>query len=62
MVRFSRKTFVILKLKVFKVLRTNSASMKWPFLGGFGPLLSQIWFTVAQIFVRGSNIANQNIA
>ena len=31
-------TFVTAKLKVFKVLRTDSASMKWPFLGGFRAL------------------------
>ena len=32
---FIGMTFDVVKLKIFKVLRTNSTSMKWPFLGGF---------------------------
>ena len=37
-----RKAFVVVKLKVFKVLRTNSASMKGPFWEDFRSLLPQI--------------------
>ena len=29
--------FLFLKLEIFKVLRTNSTSMKWPFLCFFVP-------------------------
>ena len=35
---FMRIAFLVVKLKVFKVLRTDSASMKRAFLGGFGAL------------------------
>ena len=38
MARFISITIPVVKIKIFKVLRTNSASMKWPFLGFFlGP-------------------------
>ena len=30
-----RIVVVVVKLKVFKALRTDSASMKWSYLGGF---------------------------
>ena len=32
---FSSIIFVVVKLKFLKVFRTDSASMKWPFLGSF---------------------------
>ena len=34
-VSFISIAFVVAKLKFFKVLRTDSASTKWPFLGTF---------------------------
>ena len=37
---------------MFKVLYIDSASLKWPFLGSFGPLLPQIWSEFAEIFTK----------
>ena len=45
---------MLVKLKVLKVLRIDSASMKLPLFGFFGPLLSQILFALAEILTRGS--------
>ena len=45
---------MLVKLKVLKVLRIDSASMKLPLFGIFGPLLSQILFALAEILTRGS--------
>ena len=39
---------VVFKLKIFKVLRIDSASMNSPFWGNFGPLLPQIWPSIAE--------------
>ena len=38
MVSFIKIAFVVVKLKFFKVLGTDSASMKWSFLGVFWAL------------------------
>ena len=48
-----RIAVVVVKLKVFKALRTDSPSLKWHFLGGFEPLLPHI-------LTRGSTLANKN--
>ena len=53
-VSFISIAFVVVKLKIFKVFRIDSASMKWPLLGGFGPLLPQILFNLAEILTRCS--------
>ena len=37
----------------------DSASMKWPFLGFFGPLLSQILLNLAGILTRGKSPIRQ---
>ena len=52
MVSFISIAFVVVKLKIFKLFRIDSAFMKWPLLGGFGPLLRQILFNVAEILTR----------
>ena len=49
---FIRIAFVIVKLIVFQVLRTNS---------DFGPLLAQIWSNIPEVLTtRGSTLANKN--
>ena len=44
------------KVKFFKVFRIDSASMKWPLFWGFGSLLPQILFDLAEILTRGKKI------
>ena len=50
---------VVVKLKVFKVLRIDSTSMNSSFWEDFGPLLSQIWPSIAEILTRDSNLAKK---
>ena len=59
-VSFISIAFVIFKLKVSKILRTDSASTKEPFLGGFWALTPQVWFNVTEILTRGSTLGNKN--
>ena len=53
--------FVVVKLKAFKVFRTDSASMEWPLLGGFRVLTPLIWSKFAKILTRDSTLASKNI-
>ena len=53
-VSFISIAFVVVKLKIFKVFRIDSAFMQWPFLRVFGPLLPQILFNLAEILTRCS--------
>ena len=66
-VSFISIAFMVVKLKIFKVFRIDLAFMKWPlFFGGggregvrgggrgFGPLLCQILFNLAEILTRHS--------
>ena len=48
------------QVKIFKVLHTYAASMKWPFMDFFGPLLPQIWPDFAEIFTRDSVLGDKN--
>ena len=54
--RFCQMKYVIkiylifVKLKIFKVFGTDSASMKWLLFGFFGPLHPKILFNLAEIF------------
>ena len=50
----------VVKLKIFKVLRTALASTKQHFLGGFWALTPPIWSNIAEILTRGSTLANKN--
>ena len=52
-VSFISITYVVLKLKIFKVFWINSASMQWFFLGVFGLLLPLMLFDLAEILTRG---------
>ena len=54
-----RIALVVVKLQVFKV--SDSASMKWHFLGGFWALTPQIWSDIAEILTRGSTLGNKKI-
>ena len=51
---------VVVKLKISNVLRTDSASTKWPFLGDFWVLTPPIWSNIAAILTRVSTLANKN--
>ena len=53
-VRFISVAFVVVKLKIFKVFRIDSAFIKWPLLKGFGPLLPQTLFNLAESLTRCS--------
>ena len=59
-VSFIRIAFVVVKLKIPKDLRTDSASTKQAFLGGFWALTFPIWSNIVEIFTRGSTVANKN--
>ena len=59
-VSFISIEFVIVKLKISKVLRTDLAATKLSFLGGFWVLTPPIWSNIADIFIRGSTLANKN--
>ena len=52
-VSFISITFVAVKLRIFKVCWTNSASMKWSFLGRVWALNPPIWLSLAEIFTGG---------
>ena len=52
-VSFISITYVVLKLKIFKVFWINSASMQWFFLSVFGLLLPLMLFDLAEILTRG---------
>ena len=53
--------FVVAKLYIFKVFRTDSASMKWPILVGFWAITPpQILLDFAEIFTRGSSQEDTN--
>ena len=51
---FINITFLVVKLKISKVFRTNSAFMKWPLLDFFRPLLLLIMSKFAESLLRGS--------
>ena len=51
-VSFISIAFAVVKLEIFKVFRIDSAFMKWPPLGGFGPLVPQMLFNFAKILTR----------
>ena len=51
---------MVVKLKISEVLRTDPASTKWHFLGGFWAFAPQIWFNIAKILTRVSTLANKN--
>ena len=53
-VSFISIAFVVVKLKVFKVFRIDSAFMKRPLFGDFGPVLPQILVNLAKILTRCS--------
>ena len=59
-VSFISIVFVVVKLKISNVLRTDSASTKWPFLGDFWVLTPPIWSNIAAILTRVSTLANKN--
>ena len=59
--KFHRYSICGCQVKNFKVLRTDSASMKWLFLGGYWTLTPQIWSNFVEIFTIGSNLANRNV-
>ena len=59
-VSFISTAFVAVKLKFFKVLHTYAASMKWPFMDFFGPLLPQIRPDFTEIFTRDSVLGDKN--
>ena len=59
-VSFISIAFVVVKLRISKVLRTNSTSTKQSFLGGFWALTLPIWSNIAEILTRGSALANKN--
>ena len=44
---------------IFKVLRSDLASTKWPFWEVFGPFLPQIWSRIAEIPTRGRALAKK---
>ena len=49
--------YAVAKLKIFedkKFFCIDSASIKWPFWGFFGPLLPQILFDLSETLTRGS--------
>ena len=52
--------FLIFKLYIFKVFCTNSASMKWPFLGRFWALTPQILPHFPKISTTRSIQGNKN--
>ena len=53
-VSFISIAYVVVKFKILKVFYIDSASMEWPFLGLFGPLLPEILFDPAETLTRGS--------
>ena len=57
---FISVAFVIVQLKISKVLRTNSASTKQPIIGGFWALTPPIWQNIVKILTRCSVLANKN--
>ena len=59
-VSFISIAFVVVKLKISNVLRTDSASTKWPFLGDFWVLTPPIWSNIAAILTIVSTLANKN--
>ena len=59
-VSFINIAFVVVKVKIFKVFRIDSAAMKWSLFGGFSALLPQILFGLAEILTRGSLPERQN--
>ena len=56
-----RTEFVVVKLKSFKVLRSDLASMKWFFLGVFWALTPPNMVQYSEILTRGSTLASKNI-
>ena len=48
------------QVKIFKVLHTYAASMKWPFMAFFWALLPQIRPDFAEIFTRDSVLGDKN--
>ena len=48
------------QVKIFKLLHTYAASMKWPFMDFFGPLLPQIRPDFTEIFTRDSVLGDKN--
>ena len=54
MVSFISIAYVVVKFKILKVFYIDSASMEWPFLGLFGPLLPEILFDPAETLTGGS--------
>ena len=59
MVGFISIAFVVVKLKLFKIFQSFSASMKWLWLGSFWPLLLQIWSNFAEVFTRDSILVDK---
>ena len=59
MVSFITIVFLVVKLKIFIDLCTSSASIKWPFLGGFWVLAPKFGFKFGCFQI--SNPKNQNI-
>ena len=54
-VSFISIVFVVVKLKFFKVLGTDSASTKWPFLGSFWVLTPPKYGSnITEILIRGT--------
>ena len=57
MVSFISIVFVVANLKFFKVLRTDSASTKWPFMGSFWALTPPKYRSnITKILTRGTII------
>ena len=48
-----------LRLLISKILRTDLASTKEPFLGGFWALTPSIWSNIVKILTRNSILANK---
>ena len=58
MVGFITIAFVVVKLKIFKVLHTNLES-NGPFWQVFGPLFPQILSNIAKILTKGSALSSK---
>ena len=59
-VNFISIAFVIVKLKISKILRTDSTSTKEPFLGSFWVLTPPVWSNITEILTRGNTLGNKN--
>ena len=59
-VNFISIPFVTVKLKISKILRTDSASTKEPFLRSFWVLTPPVWSNITEFLTRGNTLGNKN--